>query len=95
MTVERRPVSEKPSKGFAPLVFTRMPESRGIGKPRLEQAMDRLFRIGRIERAELWRGPDRKAVYGLREIPGWGAGNVAGNGAQTLCANAGNESVND
>jgi len=95
MTAERRPVSEKPSKGFAPLVFTRMPESRGIGKPRLEQAMDRLFRIGRIERAELWRGPDRKAVYGLREIPGWGAGNVAGNGAQTLCANAGNGSVND
>lgn len=90
MTKQQRAVSEKPSKGFAPLVFTRMPESRGIGKPRLEAAMDRLYRIGRIERGELWRGPDRKTIYGLRETPGWGAGNVAGNGAQTLCGNAGN-----
>ena len=48
---------------------------------RLNAAMDRLFRLGAIERAELWQGPDRKAVYGLRETTREGAGNGAGNGA--------------
>lgn len=56
--------------------------------------MDRLFRIGRIEHAELWRGDDRKTVFGLRETPNWGAGNGAGNGAETLRANAGNDHEN-
>lgn len=95
MTSEKRAVSEKSSKSFAPLVFTRMPESRGIGKLRLEQAMDRLFRIGRIERGELWKGADRKVAFGLRETPGWGAGNVAVIPAPTQCADAGNGSAND
>lgn len=94
MTSEKRAVSEKSSKSFAPLVFTRMPESRGIGKVRLEQAMDRLFRIGRIERGELWKAADRKVAYGLRETPGWGAGNVAVIPAPTLCADAVNGSAN-
>lgn len=49
-----------------------MAESNGIGKVRLEKAMDRLFRITRIERAELWKGADRKAVHGLRETAGNG-----------------------
>lgn len=87
---QQRAVSEKSSKNYAPHVFTGMPESKHIGKPRLEAAMDRLFRIGRIERAELWKGADRKVVVGLREMPKEGAGNGAGNGAQTPCANAGN-----
>lgn len=91
---QRRAVSEKPSRNFAPIVFAGMPESRRIGKERIEAAMDRLFRIGRIERAELWRGDDRKTVFGLRETPNWGAGNGAGNAAQTPCANAGNDHEN-
>ncbi|WP_082385147.1 MULTISPECIES: AAA family ATPase [unclassified Citromicrobium] len=78
MTRQRRAVSEKSSKTFAPLVFAGMPEAKGIGKPRLEKAMDRLFRLDRIERAELWKGPDRKWVVGLRETAEIGAGNVAG-----------------
>lgn len=93
-TRQRRSVSEKPSKNYAPVVFATMPESRRIGKERLDAAMDRLFRIGRIERAELWRGDDRKTVFGLRETPNWGAGNAAGNGAETPCVNAGNDHGN-
>lgn len=65
-TRQRRAVSEKTSKAFAPTVFAAMPEAKGVGKARLEAAMDRLFRIGAIERAELWRGNDRKPVVGLR-----------------------------
>ena len=41
--------------------------------------MDRLFRLDKIERGELWKGADRKAVIGLRETPEEGAGNVADN----------------
>lgn len=66
---QQRPVSEKVSKSYAPSVFSEMPESKGIGKPRLERAMDRLFRINAIERGFLWRdtaeGKDR---HGLREV---------------------------
>ncbi|WP_176271755.1 AAA family ATPase [Altererythrobacter lutimaris] len=66
---EQRAVSEKPSSTYAPKVFARMPESKGIGQPRLEKALDRLFRIGKIERGELpWRTSDRKAAQGLREV---------------------------
>ena len=66
-TRQRRAVSEKHSATFAPTIFATMPESKRIGKKRLGDAMDRLFRIGKIERAELWKGEDRKAVFGLRE----------------------------
>lgn len=79
---ERRAVSEKRSPSFAPSVFENMPESKGIGKRRLEAAMDRLFRLGKIERSTLWNGTDRKPVSGLREVASNGAGNGAGNTAQ-------------
>lgn len=72
----RRAVSEKRSPSFAPTVFATMPESKKIGVKRLEAAMDALFRTGEIERAELWKGPDRKPVFGLRETAGNGAGNT-------------------
>lgn len=67
-----RAVSEKRSASYAPTVFVKMSESKGASKARLEAAMDRLFRLNRIERAELWTGPDRKPVVGLREIAGEG-----------------------
>ncbi|MDF2495067.1 AAA family ATPase [Sphingomonas sp.] len=92
-TRQRRAVSEKTGRNLAPVVFATMPEARGVSKDRLERAMDRLFRTGRIERAELWRGADRKAVFGLRETAGEGAGNGAENGAETRCVNAGNDSA--
>src|SRR3546814_14561267 len=37
------------SRTYAPLVFSKMPEAKGIGKARLEAAMDRLYRIDRSE----------------------------------------------
>jgi RecA-family ATPase len=64
-----QPVSEKPNAAnYAPKRFARMPETKGVGKDRLERAMDRLFRLNSIERGELWKGPDRKPVIGLREV---------------------------
>lgn len=66
---QRRAVSERSGANFAPKIFAAMPESRKIGKERLAAAMDRLFRLGRIERAELWKGADRKWIPGLRETP--------------------------
>lgn len=75
-TRQRRAVSELVSKTYAPTVFARMTESESIGKFRLEQAMDRLFKAGAIERGFLWRdtaeGKDR---HGLRETPANGAAN--------------------
>ncbi len=77
--IQERAVSEKQSPTYAPSVFAEMPEAKGLSKKRLAAAMDRLFRLGRIERAELWKGPDRKPVYGLHEVAADGAGNGAGN----------------
>jgi hypothetical protein len=67
MTRREVAVSENlASRTFAPLVFSKMPESKGIGRGRLEAAMDRLYRIDAIERGFLWRA-DRKDKFGLRE----------------------------
>ncbi len=69
MARQKRAVSESPNAAnFAPKVFLRMSEAKGLTKPMLVEAMDRLFRRGMIERAELWRGPDRKPVFGLRTV---------------------------
>lgn len=73
---QKRAVSEKKGPNYAPIQFAAMPESKAIGKSRLEQAMDRLFRTGKIERVELWKGVDRKPVFGLRETAGDGAVNT-------------------
>src|SRR5690606_2275455 len=54
------------SRTYAPLIFSKMAESKGIGRARLEAAMDRLYRIDAIERGFLWRA-DRKDKFGLRE----------------------------
>lgn len=74
MTRQKRPVSESPNAlNFAPKVFATMPEAKGVAKERMAKTMDRLFRLNRIERAELWQGPDRKPVFGLREAGKAGA----------------------
>lgn len=70
---QRRAVSEKRGPTYAPTEFARMSEAKGITKDRLASAMDRLFRMGSIERVELWKGDDRKPVFGLRETAGNGA----------------------
>lgn len=66
---ERRPVSEQPSRSYAPTVFETMPEARGCTKEQLTGAMDRLFRIKAIERGFLWvQKGEGKAKHGLREV---------------------------
>ncbi len=66
---QNRPVSEKVAANYAPAIFAKMPESKGIGKRRLVEAMDRLFRLSAIEHATL--GRDTRAgrdLHGLREV---------------------------
>ncbi len=65
---QERPVSEsKASRTYAPKEFAEMPESKRIGRARLEAALERLFRLGTIERGFIYRdhgeGKDR---FGLR-----------------------------
>jgi len=82
-----RPVSEHPSANYAPTQFAKMPESKRIGKTRLEAAMDRLFKIGQIKRDFVCRDTIRRRdLHGLIEAPE-SASNAASNGAQTGATN--------
>ena len=79
-TKEKRQVSEKVGANYAPKIFAGMPESKGIKRHQLVAAMDRLFRIGKIERGLLWRDTaEGKDIFGLREISGNVTGNVPEN----------------
>lgn len=62
---QQRRVSDAAGKAYAPAVFAEMVESKGVGKKRLEQAMERLFRVGMIETGYLWK-LDGKERFGLR-----------------------------
>ncbi len=68
---QQRQVSEKPTAAnYAPRQFEGMAESKGIGRDRLDRAMDRLFRIGAIERGFLYRDTtEGKDIHGLRAVP--------------------------
>ncbi|MGQ0277528.1 AAA family ATPase [Sphingopyxis sp. Q841] len=74
-TRQQRAVSERSAANYAPTVFAQMTESEGIGKERLRAALDRLWKAGRIERGELWKGSDRKMVVGIREVASAADGN--------------------
>jgi RecA-family ATPase len=67
---QKRAVSEsRYGRNYAPKVFATMPESKRIGVERLEQAMDRLFRIEAIERGFLWvQKGEGRAIHGIREV---------------------------
>jgi RecA-family ATPase len=65
---QERPVSESPaSRTYAPKVFASMAEARGLKQKQLENAMERLFRIGAIERGFVYRdGGEGKDRVGVR-----------------------------
>ena len=66
---QERPVSEHPSANYAPTQFAKMREAKGIGKQRLTDAMDRLFRTGRIERGFVCRDAGkRRDMFGLIDV---------------------------
>lgn len=65
-TRQERAVSEATSSTYAPKVFASMAEAKGVDAKRLASAMDRLFRLGQIERGLLPWKRDRKPVEGLR-----------------------------
>lgn len=82
LTKQERAVSASPSNTYAPATFARLNDSKGIGKARLEAAMERLLSIGAIEKGELpWKKPDRHQAIGLRETAADGAVNPAVDGA--------------
>ena len=62
---QERPVSEHPSANYAPKVFEKMREAKGIGKKRLTDAMDRLFRTGKIRRDIVGQDKQRRPKEGL------------------------------
>lgn len=65
---QERPVSENiASRTYAPRIFEKMGEAKGLRRDRLEVAMERLFRIKRIERRVVCR-IDRKDREGIAEI---------------------------
>lgn len=97
---QRRHVSEKPTaQNFAPKIFATMPESKSIGRKRLTDAMDRLFRIEHIERGFIYRDTaEGKDIYGLRETSGdgrEGSGNLSGNLPETPSGNFRKPAEND
>jgi RecA-family ATPase len=67
---QKRAVSEKKNAPtYAPTTFSKMPESENIGKERLEEAQERLWRARTIERGGLpWTDGARHAVEGIREV---------------------------
>lgn len=67
LTEQRRQVSHAPNvPTFAPKIMAGMPEAKGLGKPHLARAMERLFGLGEIVASQaLWLGPDRHPVIGL------------------------------
>lgn len=79
---QKRAVSEKRcAPTYAPKEFADMSESKGIGRERLEKAMDRLFRENLIERGKLpWDDGHRHPVEGLKEA----AGNLAGDTSRLM-----------
>lgn len=97
---QRRHVSEKPTaQNYAPKIFATMPESKGIGRKRLTDAMDRLFRIEQIERGFIYRDTaEGKDIHGLRETSGEsreGSGNLSGNLPETPSGNLRKPAEND
>ena len=73
---EQRAVSESSSsRTYAPKIFATMPEARGCTIEQLARAMDRLWRLGTIERGFLWviRG-EGKSAHGIREASVKGPG---------------------
>ena len=74
---QKRAVSEsKNAPTYAPSEFAKMPEAKGSDKERLVASLDRLWRLGKIERGELWKGDDRKMVTGIREVAQFTVGDV-------------------
>jgi len=67
---QQRQVSEKlTAANYAPKVFEGMAEAKGLSRKRLEEAMDRLYRMGAIERGFLYRNTaEGKDIEGLREV---------------------------
>jgi len=61
---QNRNASDKPSKAYAPALFTQEPDSQGIGAPHFEAAMRRLFKADKIHVLDKGRPskPDRTLV---------------------------------
>ena len=76
LSVQGRSTSHsKHAHNYAPKAMLGKPETNGITKKRLEQAMERLFNDGAIVVGTWGRGKDRKVINGIVRAP---RGEVAG-----------------
>jgi RecA-family ATPase len=66
LSVQGRSTSHsKHAHNYAPKLMLGKPETSGLTKKRLEQAMERLFLDHKITTGTLGRGPDRKPIIGI------------------------------
>ena len=66
-TMARRAVSHNPGVNYAPSVFAKMAEGKGLSRRAFEAAFERLLHIGEIELdQQLWKRENRTWKFGLR-----------------------------
>jgi RecA-family ATPase len=66
-TANKRAVSHNPGVNYAPTVFAKMPEGKGLGRNVFERAFERLLHVGKIELdAQLWQDSHRHWKHGIK-----------------------------
>ncbi|MEG8221685.1 AAA family ATPase [Sphingomonas sp. HH69] len=68
-TTNKRAVSHNPGVNYAPTVFAKMAEGKGLGKNAFERAFERLLHVGKIELdAALWQDTHRHWKQGIKAV---------------------------
>ena len=83
---DARAVGPSPGPNYAPSQFEGMAQAKGLKKPALKRAMDRLFSIGRIEAHTYRNKAKSRDVTIIREVPE-GIPNAIPNASRTLSPN--------
>lgn len=68
-TANKRAVSHNPGVNYAPNVFAKMAEGKGMGKNAFERAFERLLHVGKIQLdAALWQDAHRHWKQGIKAV---------------------------
>lgn len=68
-TANKRAVSHNPGVNYAPNVFAKMAEGKGLGKNAFERAFERLLHVGKIELdTALWQDTHRHWKQGIKAV---------------------------
>jgi RecA-family ATPase len=89
---EGRLVGPSPGPNYAPAQFEGMPQAKGLKKPALKRAMDRLYTTGQITTEEVQNKKSGRSAFVIRELPE-GSHNAPHNGRTTLSPNAAHPSA--